>query len=138
CRKALAKRVEDRFQNAADLQDALAHYLFSRGLKMIQRDIQDLVRGCLEDMATLSGARRPRPNLIDTMLHEEIDAFTSLELEDGKPPTIGSAPVRHPGLPGVTSAVEAEDFIDPRAWANDADWPGRRSTRRNTILPGAR
>ena len=39
CRKALARRTEDRFQTATDLQDALAHYLFSRGLKMIQRDI---------------------------------------------------------------------------------------------------
>src|ERR671928_179522 len=82
CRKALAKRVEDRFQTAADLQDALAHYLFSRGLKMIQRDIADLVRGCLDDMATLSGARRPRPNIIDTLLHEEIHAFESIDMED--------------------------------------------------------
>jgi serine/threonine protein kinase len=123
CRKALAKRVEDRFQTAADFQDALAHYLFSRGLKMIQRDISDLVRGCLEDMATLSGARRPKPNLIDTLLHEEIDSFTSLEFED----TSG----KRTGKTGE-AAVVAGDFIDPRGWADD-DTSGRRSSaRRNT------
>jgi serine/threonine protein kinase len=121
CRKALAKRVEDRFQTAADLQDALAHYLFSRGLKMIQRDIGDLVRGCLEDMATLSGTRKPRPNIIDTILHEEIDSFTSLEYDE--PPKRGKS----------GDVMTVGDLIDPRAWAEDPDWPGRRTgNRRNT------
>jgi len=125
CRKALAKRVEDRFQTAADLQDALAHYLFSRGLKMIQRDIGDLVRGCLEDMATLSGTRKPKPNIIDTILHEEIDSFTSLEYDE--PPKRGKS----------GDVMTVGDLIDPRAWAEDPDWPGRRTTRRNTT-PGVR
>ena len=56
-RKSLARRPDDRFQSATDLQDALAHYLFSRGLKMIQRDIADLVRSCIEDSTMASGAR---------------------------------------------------------------------------------
>ena len=43
-RKALAKRKEDRYQNATDLQDALAQYSYSRGLKVIARDIAELVR----------------------------------------------------------------------------------------------
>jgi serine/threonine-protein kinase len=120
CRKALARRVEDRFQTAADLQDALAHYLFSRGLKMIQRDIGDLVRGCLEDMATLSGTRKPRPNIIDTILHEEIDSFTSLEYDEPKPR----------GKSGDVMTVG--DLVDPRAWAEDPDWPGRRTSGRRT------
>src|SRR6059058_1613804 len=37
-RKALAKRKEDRYQNATDIQDALAQYAYSRGLKVIARD----------------------------------------------------------------------------------------------------
>src|SRR6185503_8390336 len=40
-RKALAKNKEDRFQTAFDLQDALAHYSYSRGLKVISRDVAD-------------------------------------------------------------------------------------------------
>ena len=67
-RKALARRVEDRFQSATDLQDALAHYWFSRGLKMIQRDIADLVRACQEEQTTAStSGQAKRPNLIDTI-----------------------------------------------------------------------
>ena len=57
-RKALARRVEDRFQSATDLQDALAHYWFSRGLKMIQRDIADLVRACQDEQSTASTSGR--------------------------------------------------------------------------------
>jgi serine/threonine protein kinase len=125
CRKALAKRMEDRFQTATDLQDALAHYLFSRGLKMIQRDIGDLVRGCLEDIATLSGAKRPRPNIIDTLLHEEIHSFTSLEFDDPNAQQEAEK-TSEPASPG--------EFVDPRAWADDPDWSARRApaTRRPT------
>jgi len=36
-RKALAKRKEDRFQTPTDMQDALAQYSYSRGLKVISR-----------------------------------------------------------------------------------------------------
>ena len=88
-RKALAADRRIATRRAADLQDALAQYLFSRGLKVIQRDIGDLVRGCLEDMATLSGTRKPKPNIIDTILHEEIDSFTSLEYDE--PPKRGKS-----------------------------------------------
>jgi serine/threonine protein kinase len=125
CRKALAKRMEDRFQTATDLQDALAHYLFSRGLKMIQRDIGDLVRGCLDDIATLSGAKRPKPNIIDTLLHEEIHSFTSLEFDDpNAPPDQQQRPAEPPST---------GEFVDPRAWADDPDWSARRApTRRPT------
>jgi serine/threonine protein kinase len=131
CRKALAKRVEDRFQSATDLQDALAHYLFSRGLKMIQRDISDLVRGCLEDLATMSGAKRPRPNIIDTLLHEEIDSFTSLEFDD---------PAADPATGGTHTdeAPHSGDYVDPRAWADDPDWSVRRSAGRRLTNHGRR
>ncbi len=129
CRKALARRVEDRFQSANDLQDAVAHYLFSRGLKMIQRDIAELVRGCLEDMATMSGVKRPRPNIIDTLLHEEINSFTSLDFEESKPVTQERAATK--------PDVSTQDFIDPRAWATDADQSGRRSTNYKRRPTGA-
>jgi serine/threonine-protein kinase len=125
CRKALAKRADDRFQGANDLQDALAHYLFSRGLKMIQRDIADLVRACIEDMATVSGTvrRAGKPSMIDTLLHEEIESFTSMDFQG---PVEGD---ERPG-PRDTAQMPASaqgEYIDPRAWSEDADWPGRRT-----------
>jgi hypothetical protein len=94
-RKSLARRADDRFQSATDLQDALAQYLFSRGLKMIQRDISELVRGCLEDQAGISGAsRKPRTNIIDTLLQDEIQSFTSVDFQDGGDE---AGPARPPG-----------------------------------------
>jgi serine/threonine protein kinase len=133
CRKALAKRVEDRFQTAADLQDALAHYLFSRGLKMIQRDIADLVRGCLEDLSTLSGAKRPKPNMIDTLLHEEIHSFTSVEFDEANAPPQPQRPKHTGEMPTSASG----DYVDPRAWAEDPEWSGRRTGTRRTSNHGA-
>lgn len=132
CRKALARRVEDRFQTATDLQDALAHYLFSRGLKMIQRDIAEMVRSCIEDQATLSagGARGKRSGTIDNILHAELDAFTSFEFDNAEAAEAGS-----PGgqvLAAADGGIQVGSFIDPRAWSAEADWPGRRSGRRDT------
>jgi eukaryotic-like serine/threonine-protein kinase len=121
CRKALARRVEDRFQTANDLQEALAHYLFSRGLKILQRDISDLVRACMEDLAMQSGAKKPKTNIIDTMLHEEIHSFTSVEFEEGQPTVIAPE----------AAATDEGDYVDPRSWANDPDWPSKRRTTRS-------
>jgi serine/threonine protein kinase len=128
CRKALARRVEDRFQSATDLQDALAHYLFSRGLKMIQRDIAEMVRTCLEDQATQSsgGGRSKRFGTIDNILHAELDAFTSFEFDNQAQDGQVMAP--------ADGGEQIGSLIDPRAWASEADWPGRRSSgRRDTI-----
>jgi serine/threonine-protein kinase len=127
CRKALARRTEDRFQSATDLQDALAHYLFSRGLKMIQRDIAEMVRSCIEDQATQStGGKAKRFGTIDNILHKELDAFTSFEFDDAEGQPVGPA-----------SPAQSGGFIDPRAWSSEADWPDKRlSTPRDAVREG--
>jgi serine/threonine-protein kinase len=125
-RKALARRVEDRFQSATDLQDALAHYWFSRGLKMIQRDIADLVRACQEEQSTASTSGQvKRPNLIDTILHEELDAFTSVGF-DGQVIASDAQAGQAPN-PGPVSRPTG-GFIDPRAWSQETDWPAHRTS----------
>src|SRR5499427_627292 len=43
-RKSLAKDVNDRYQEAADMGDALTQYLFSRRMKVTSRDVGALVR----------------------------------------------------------------------------------------------
>ena len=127
CRKALARRTEDRFQIATDLQDALAHYLFSRGLKMIQRDIAEMVRACTEDQAASStGGRIKRFGTVDNILHKELDAFTSFEFDN---------PEGQPAVPA--SPAQSGGFIDPRAWSSEADWPDKRlSVPRDSVRDG--
>ena len=114
-RKALAKRKEDRFQSATDLQDALAQYSYSRGLKVISRDIAELVRQCLEDRRMQSGEGKARTSIIDHLLQDEIVKFTSVDFEDP-----GAQPLMADELGKRPDADPYEgDFIDPRAWADE-------------------
>jgi eukaryotic-like serine/threonine-protein kinase len=118
-RKALAKKKEDRFQSALDMQDALAQYSYSRGLKVISRDIAELVRQCLDDRASQSSDGK-KTSIIDHMLQEEIVKITSVEFEDpGARPL--SADDLSPRAPGDDRPLVADegDFIDPRAWSEE-------------------
>jgi eukaryotic-like serine/threonine-protein kinase len=114
-RKALAKRKEDRFQSATDLQDALAQYSYSRGLKVISRDIAELVRQCLEDKRMQSGEGK-RPSIAEHILQGELVKFTSVDFEDP-----GAQPLTADELaPRVEAPAPPDgDFVDPRAWADE-------------------
>jgi len=114
-RKALSKRKEERFQSATDLQDALAQYSYSRGLKVISRDIAELVRQCLEDRRMQSGEGKARTSIVDHLLQDEIVKFTSVDFEDP-----GAQPLMADELGKRPDADPYEgDFIDPRAWADE-------------------
>jgi serine/threonine-protein kinase len=130
-RKSLARRPDDRFQSATDLQDALAHYLFSRGLKMIQRDISDLVRSCFDDMMSTSGVvpRKPKANVIDTLLQDEIQSFTSVEFDEKfeeNARTVVSSGHPFAAPPPLPSMTGTGEYIDPRSWADDTGLNTRR------------
>src|SRR3954447_4536457 len=114
-RKALARRREDRYQTATDLQDALAQYSYSRGLKVISRDIAELVRQCLEDKRMQSGEGK-RPSIAEHILQGELVKFTSVDFEDpGAQPLTADelAPRAEPAAP------PDGDFVDPRGWADE-------------------
>jgi serine/threonine-protein kinase len=115
-RKALAKRKEDRFQSATDLQDSLAQYSYSRGLKVISRDIAELVRQCLEDRRMQSGEGKAKTSIIDHLLQDEIVKFTSVDFEDpGAQPLAADDLAERPAPPSFGEG----DFVDPRAWADE-------------------
>jgi serine/threonine-protein kinase len=121
-RKALAKRKEDRYQNATDIQDALAQYAYSRGLKVIARDIAELVRQCLEDRRMQSGEGKPKTSIIDHLLQDEIAKFTSVdddEQDAGARPLSADelAPRSNQGT--FPPPASEGDFVDPRAWAEE-------------------
>jgi len=119
-RKALAKRKEDRYQNATDIQDALAQYAYSRGLKVIARDIAELVRQCLEDRRMQSGEGKPKTtSIIDHLLQDEIAKFTSVDDEEAD---AGARPLSADELSprsGSIAPPDDGDFVDPRAWAEE-------------------
>jgi eukaryotic-like serine/threonine-protein kinase len=119
-RKALSKRKEDRFQSATDMQDALAQYSYSRGLKVISRDIAELVRQCLDDKRMQSGEGK-KPSIVEHILQGELVKFTSVDFEDP-----GAQPLTADELgPRPEPPVSSDgDFVDPRAWADERLPPG--------------
>lgn len=74
---------------------------------------------------TLSGAgKKPRGNIVDAVLQDQIRAFTSMDFED---PDAGATAA----VPRMTA-----DLIDPREWGNDTDWPWRKTGNRRTSTQG--
>jgi serine/threonine protein kinase len=121
-RKALAKRKEDRFQSPTDMQDALAQYSYSRGLKVISRDIAELVRQCLDDRAAQSSDGK-KPSIIDHMLQEEIVKITSVDFEDPGARPLSADDLSAPPADDRPSILDDGDFIDPRAWSEERFTP---------------
>jgi eukaryotic-like serine/threonine-protein kinase len=117
-RKALARDLNQRFQTAGDLQDALAQYLFSQRLKVTSRDIEQLVQGCLREKQRSQPKAQPIGNLIDTLINEEIVKFTSLDNlgEPSAPGTASPSPVDNSG----NAPLDPGLFIDTRGWADES------------------
>jgi serine/threonine-protein kinase len=123
-RRALARDPRDRFQHAADLQEALAQILFSRGIKVTSRDIAQLVREAIaeREMSKARGSG-PQKSLIDTLIQDEMLKFTSLEeLPAGSSGKKGQ-PNLSPEIDTGKSPLDPGSFIDTRGWAGDVDEP---------------
>ncbi len=133
--KALARDPARRFQHAGDFCEALAHFLFSRGLKVTNRDIGTLVA---ETRGLAPAPKKFGESLIDNLISEEIVRFTSLDqpdtVDDGAPLDAGARPLSPDDLAGGAEArpLVPGEFVDTRAWAEDA------SGRRSVPAPGRR
>jgi serine/threonine-protein kinase len=109
-RKALAREPDDRYQNAADLGDALAQFLFSRRMKVTARDIAALVRDTQVEMMRKRSAE-PKDSLIDALILDEMQKMTSL-LEGGAPQTAASE---------GSKSLDPIDFVDTAGWVEELD-----------------
>jgi serine/threonine-protein kinase len=110
-RKALARDPEDRYQNANDLGDALAQYLFSRRMKVTARDIANLVKDTQVEMMRKRSSE-PKESLIDALILDEMQKMTSLIEAEGN----GVAP-------GGASS-EGSMSLDPSAFVDTSNWAG--------------
>ncbi len=115
--RADARRSASATSRAADLQDALAQYLFSQRLKVTSRDIEHLVQACVREKQTLA-ASRSRERTTPPHRHPDQRGDRALHLArrlraerraESPSPTddSGGAPL-DPGL-----------FVDTRGWADD-------------------
>ncbi|MBX3160913.1 MAG: serine/threonine protein kinase [Deltaproteobacteria bacterium] len=110
-RKALAREPDDRYQNASDLSEALAQYLFSRRMKVTARDISNLVKDAQMEMMRKRSAE-PKESLIDALILDEMQKMTSLvDGENEKAAAAGSNP-------------EGSLSLDPSAFVDTSNWTG--------------
>jgi eukaryotic-like serine/threonine-protein kinase len=123
-RKALARDPKDRFQQAADMQEALAQVLFSRGMKVTSRDIANVVRETVADReAGKTRVTGPQKSLIDTLIQEEMLKFTSLDAAVGEPSNAGAQPLSPEQVGGGGQPLDAGSFVDTRDWADESSAP---------------
>jgi serine/threonine protein kinase len=106
-RKSLARDPAERYQQAADLGDALTQYLFSRRMKVTARDLAAVVKDTqLERMRRRSA--EPKESLIDVLIQDEMAKVTSL-LDDGSPATADQS------AEGSRS-LDPDQFVDTSMW----------------------
>ncbi len=108
-RKALARDPDDRYQNAADLGDALAQFLFSRRMKVTARDIAALVKDTQVEMMRKRSAE-PKESLINGLILDEMKKMTSLL--DGEAEATG-------GPNEGSMSLDPSTFVDTSNWAGD-------------------
>jgi len=130
-RKALAKDVNQRYQRADDLGDALAQYLFAHNLKVTSRDIEQLVNRCLSERQRAPQVKKT-PSLIDDLIQDEILNFTSLDdvTSEGKAPPV----------PAGDAPLNPDAFIDTRNWGLESESslpPSGRSSAGSKPLPAS-
>ncbi|MDY0058593.1 MAG: protein kinase [Myxococcota bacterium] len=77
--RALARKPQDRFSSAQEMGDQLAHYIFSRSLKVTSYDLSQLVQ--LVTSGKLGELPRPSQplTLIDRLIQGELDGFHSIQ-----------------------------------------------------------
>jgi hypothetical protein len=132
-RKALARDLNQRYQSAGDLQDALAQYLFSQRLKVTSRDIEQLVQGCLREKQRTQPKAQPVGNLIDALINEEIVKFTSLDHFGESEPSVGGQTPSPVDVSG-NAPLDPGLFVDTRGWADDLPSENRKSSTKNGAL----
>jgi len=110
-RKALAREPNDRYQNAADLGDALAQFLFSRRMKVTARDIAALVRDTQVEMMRKRSAE-PKDSLIDALILDEMQKMTSLVDGNGAPQA---------GTNEGSLSLDPSAFVDTSSWVNELE-----------------
>lgn len=109
-RKALAQNPDDRYQEAADLGDALAQFLFSHRMKVTARDVANVVKDTQLERAR-KRSLAPQNDLINVLIKDEMAKVTSL-VDDGDSPAMGHERAG-------SASLDPSAFIDTAGWVSD-------------------
>src|SRR5579862_3042927 len=111
-RKALAKDVNDRYQEAGDLSDALAQYLFSRRMKVTSRDVGALVRDTQVEMMR-KRSTEPKDSLIDALILDEMQKMQSIDFAGA------NAHAAQGSNPDGSMSLDPSTFVDTSNWVGE-------------------
>lgn len=103
-RKALARDRDERFQTAAEYMDALAHYLFSRGMKVTSKRVATAVKQTREAKARASSTKQ---TLIQALVMDEINKMTSIIADEIA------------AKPAIENTGSSTPLVDTTDWAKD-------------------
>ena len=118
--KSLTRDPNDRYQHVYEFQDAMAQYLFSRGLKVTNRDVAALVKSSLSEHRKTQRHSVVTDNVIDGLIQEEVLKFTSLDNLGSEEP-VGARPLSPDELRPVQAPLDPRDFVDPRNWTDELE-----------------
>lgn len=108
-RKALERDPNQRYQEAADLGDALSQFLFSHRMKVTARDIASLVKDAAIEQER-ARSQKPKGSVIDRLINDEMGKLTSL-VEGESPAMVGLG----------AQSLNPNEFVDTTNWAGEAD-----------------
>ncbi len=118
--KSLTRDPDQRYQHVYELQDAMAQFLFSRGLKVTNRDIARMVKESLTEHRQTQPHTVLSDNVIDGLIQEEVLKFTSLDNLGQEPPD-GATPLSPDEIGPAQAPLDPRDFVDPRSWTSELD-----------------
>jgi serine/threonine-protein kinase len=128
-RKALARDPNERYQLATDLQDSLMQILYSRGMKVTTTDVKVTVAEVVADRERSKPRAAGSKNLIDALIQDEMQKFTSLPFDDQGELS--------PGDSGSQEAA-ADAPLDPMNFVKVDNWASEVSTAPAVIKDPAR
>jgi len=113
--KALAKDKNERYRTAEALAQDLGEFLAKHRLAVSSFDIAKITKEVIEERrAQKAKEKRPEQDLIDKLIAEELNRFTSLDEEAGADE--GSKPI------DIASVGAAGMPLDPGSLVDTSDW----------------
>ncbi|MDP3276173.1 MAG: protein kinase [Deltaproteobacteria bacterium] len=117
-RKALAKNKAERYQSAEALAQDLAEYLAKHRMAVNSFDLARITKEAIEERRLLKiKEKRPEQDLIDKLIAEELNRFTSLDEAEGDDGE-GSRPINLSDVSHGSKPLDPGGFVDTSDWAS--------------------
>jgi serine/threonine-protein kinase len=117
--KALAKDKNERYKTAEALAQDLGEFLAKHRMAVNSFDIARITKEAIEERRVKKAKeKKPEQELIDKLILEELNRFTSLDEVDAAPIEDGSKPVNLGAISGGEKPLDPGGFIDTSDWAS--------------------